>query len=84
MMAFKRPADADYNSVGRYMYNRKPLVKAEATWIEHKEDMITLRGSREHAWLDSLVENFLRMAHCRLIDWAFRSNVRAPSPSLSL
>ncbi|KAF2186441.1 hypothetical protein K469DRAFT_706409 [Zopfia rhizophila CBS 207.26] len=73
MMAFKRPADADYQSVGRYINNRKPLVEEEATWIQHKEDIVTLRTGREHAWLDDVVEGFLKICHCRLIDMLFRS-----------
>lgn len=66
-MAFNRPAPTDYQSVGRYMDNRKPLSEEEASWIYHKEDMITLRPGREHAWLDDVVEGLLKLCHCKLI-----------------
>jgi hypothetical protein len=74
-MAFNKPSNSEYESVGRYMYNRKPLDSDEATWIQHKEDIITIRPSRDHAWLDEVLENFLKICHCQLIDRIFRSKV---------
>ncbi|KAF2675673.1 hypothetical protein K458DRAFT_411061 [Lentithecium fluviatile CBS 122367] len=73
MMALNKPSNSEYQSVGRYMNNRKPLGTEEATWIQHKEDIITLRTGREHAWLDDVVEGFLKLCHCKLIDFVFRS-----------
>jgi hypothetical protein len=73
MMGFMKPAEAERQSVGRYIHNRKPLVQAEATWIHHKDDLVTLRVGREHAWLDSIVEELLRLFHCRLVNFMFRS-----------
>ena len=75
MMAFNKPAEADRQNVGRYLWNRKPLVEVEASWIRHKEDLITLRAGRERAWLDGIVEGFLKLCHCKLIDVIFRSTV---------
>lgn len=68
MMAFNRPASSDYESVGQYMNNRKPLCEEEASWIYHKEDMVALRAGREHAWLDDVVEGLLRLCHGRLVE----------------
>jgi hypothetical protein len=79
MMAFKKPSDSEYQSVGRYMNNRKPLGKSQATWIQHKEDIITIRTGRDHAWLDDMVEGFLKLCHCKLVDMVFRSEVRLHS-----
>jgi hypothetical protein len=78
MMAFNKPSDSEHQSVGRYLNNRKALGKKEATWIHHKEDIITLRTSTDHAWLDDVVEGFLKLCHCKLIDKVFRSKVRLP------
>lgn len=75
MMSFNRPSDSEYQSVGRYMNNRQTLGEVEATWIQHKEDIITLRTRRDHAWLDDIVEGFLKLCHCKLIDVIFRSKV---------
>ncbi|KAF2028209.1 hypothetical protein EK21DRAFT_114124 [Setomelanomma holmii] len=73
MMSFKKPSNSEYQSVGRYLNNRQALVEKEATWIQHKEDIITLRTGRDHAWLDDIIEGLLRLCHCRLIDLLFRS-----------
>jgi hypothetical protein len=78
MLALSKPSDSEYESVGRYMHNRKPLDAKEATWIRHKEDIVTLRAGREHAWLDDVVEGGLKYFHCKLIDKLFRSEVRYP------
>jgi hypothetical protein len=73
MMAFKKPSDSEYQSVGRYMNNRKPQGEEEETWVHHKEDIISLRSGREHTWLDDAVESFLRLCHCKIIDVVFCS-----------
>ncbi|KAF2470786.1 uncharacterized protein BDR25DRAFT_32466 [Lindgomyces ingoldianus] len=73
MRGFSKPADADWQSVGRYIYNRKALVEEEASWIQHKDDLLTLKAGREHAWLDDVVEGLLKVCHCKLIDIMFRS-----------
>jgi hypothetical protein len=75
LMAFEKPAEAERESVGRYLSNRKPLVQQEASWVHHKEDLITLRATSEHSWLDSIVESILKICHCELIDFLFRSKV---------
>jgi hypothetical protein len=60
MMALNRPSDADYKSVWTHMDNRKPVARPESTWVNKKEDLITLRAGREHAWLDSVIEKCLQ------------------------
>jgi hypothetical protein len=76
MMAFKKPTASEYQSVGRYMNNRKALAGDEATWIQHKEDIITLRTDREGGWLDDIIEAFLTKCRCKLVNMIFRSEVR--------
>jgi hypothetical protein len=76
MMAFGKPSEADRQNVGRYIYNRKPLVQAEEEWFHWRDDLITLKPGREHAWLDGVVESILQMCHCGPIDFLFRSQVR--------
>ncbi|KAF2268848.1 hypothetical protein CC78DRAFT_510082 [Lojkania enalia] len=80
MMAFTKPAEADRQNVGRYIWNRKPLVRVEASWIQHRDDLITIRAGREHAWLDGVVECILQACHCKLIDVIFRSKVQDNTP----
>lgn len=67
-MAFNRPSDADYKSVVNYVEKERPLCKDDESWIYHKEDIITLRAGREHAWLDNRIERALKCFHCKLID----------------
>jgi hypothetical protein len=75
MMSFNKPSESEYQSVGKYLDNRQALGEKEKTWIQHKEDIITLRTGRDGGWLDDMVEGFLKLCHCSLIDWVFRSKV---------
>jgi hypothetical protein len=64
--------------VENFINNRQPLVPSEQSFIYCKEDLITLRPGREHAWLDCAVERLLRISRCRTIQvchvyvWVFR------------
>jgi hypothetical protein len=78
MMSFGKPDDSDRQSVGRYIHNRNCLIDGEASWIQQRDDLITLRAGREHAWFDGVVEGILKVCHCRLIDTLFRSEVSHP------
>ncbi|KAK4540333.1 hypothetical protein LTR36_009290, partial [Oleoguttula mirabilis] len=60
MMTFNRPSGSEYTSVYNYLDNEKPIHKLERSYIEHKEDLVTLRPGREHAWLDRSIEFLLR------------------------
>ena len=50
------------------MFNRKPLIESERSWIYHKEDLLTLRAGREHAWLDDGIEHLLRWFHSPIVE----------------
>ena len=64
-----KPSSSEYTSVVNFVRNEKvPLVKADAAFIWHKDDLVTLRPGREYAWLDSFIERFLRAFHCKLIE----------------
>jgi hypothetical protein len=75
-LALNKPARADYNSVDSFCTN-EPLACDENSWIQYKEDLITLRPGREHAWLDAGIERLLRWCHCSLVEYIFCSPVRA-------
>lgn len=62
------PSKADYRSVVNYLNNVKPIQKTERSFIQHKEDLVTLRPGREHAWLDGVIERILRIFHCKLVE----------------
>lgn len=60
LMAANRPSSSEYRSVRNYINRNKPLIPAELEYIKHKEDLITLRPGRDHAWLDRSIERTLQ------------------------
>jgi hypothetical protein len=66
LVGLNRPAERDYESVSNYIWRESPLCEDEEEWIRHKEDLVTLRLGREHAWLDSAIEHVLKTFNC---DW---------------
>lgn len=42
------------------------LFEEESGFIYEKEDLITLRPGREHAWLDDMIERILQVFRCKL------------------
>jgi hypothetical protein len=72
--ALKRPSNSDIHSVDSFMIE-EPLAQDENTWIQHQEDLVTLRAGREHAWLDAGIEHLLRYFRCDLIEYWFCSPV---------
>ncbi|EON69660.1 hypothetical protein W97_08941 [Coniosporium apollinis CBS 100218] len=68
LVSLNKPSSAEYTSVERYLDNNNPLQQEEASFVYHKEDLITLRPGREHAWLDAAVEKLLRWTHCNIIE----------------
>ena len=68
MKALDQPSSRDYRSVLYFMENDGgQLPEAESSFIYEKEDLVTLRPGREHAWLDTLLERILRLCRCRLL-----------------
>jgi hypothetical protein len=66
MISFNKPAKSDHQSVINYMDHKKPLIDKDAQWISNREDLVALRAGREHAWLDSSIEHFLKWVQCTL------------------
>ena len=44
------------------------LFEEESAYIYEKEDLVTLRPGRDHAWLDNLLERLLRIIRCRPVE----------------
>ena len=63
MMTYNQPSNAEYQSVHNYLDNKHPIKADQRAYIRHKEDLVTLRPGREHAWLDKCIEHGLRMLH---------------------
>jgi hypothetical protein len=58
--AMNKPTSGEQCSVRNWMENVDPVCEADASFVEHKEDLITLRPGREHAWLDAGIEKVLQ------------------------
>ncbi len=55
-------------SVEAWINNVKPCHDAEHSFIYRKEDLVTLRPGREHAWLDSSVKRLLKICNCKPVE----------------
>ncbi|KAL8903574.1 MAG: hypothetical protein Q9171_007361, partial [Xanthocarpia ochracea] len=68
LKALEKPSARDYRSVIHYMENDGGQVyEDEMSWIYDKEDLVSLRPGREHAWLDGMLERLLKVCRCRLV-----------------
>lgn len=70
-MSFSKPASDEWQSVENYIWNKKQVEEKETNFIYHKEDLVTLRPGREHAWLDSSVEKLLKWLNCGPVEVSF-------------
>ncbi|KAL8849436.1 MAG: hypothetical protein Q9221_005608 [Calogaya cf. arnoldii] len=65
LKALDKPASRDYRSVLHYMENDGgQMFENEMSWIYDKEDLVSLRPGREHAWLDGMLERLLKYIFC--------------------
>lgn len=87
LQALEKPSSKDYRSVLRYMeMGGGQLFEEEQAWIYEKEDLVTLRPGREHAWLDGILERLLRLFRgIRIVRWIFctaETNARTDNPKI--
>ncbi|KAI9894817.1 MAG: hypothetical protein M1814_000036 [Vezdaea aestivalis] len=60
LRVFNRPSQHDHGNIATFFGNYNPLGIKEAQIFCNREDLITLRPGREHAWLDRVVEGCIR------------------------
>ncbi|KAL8734042.1 MAG: hypothetical protein Q9166_001803 [cf. Caloplaca sp. 2 TL-2023] len=66
LKGLEKPSARDYRSVLHYMENDGGQVyEEEMSWIYDKEDLVSLRPGREHAWLDGMLERLLKETNAR-------------------
>lgn len=63
-----RPGAGEYESVIHYLDGTQTLPEKQSSYIRWREDLVTLRPGREHAWLDRAIEKSLKFTRCRPID----------------
>ncbi|KAI9653000.1 MAG: hypothetical protein M1821_007753 [Bathelium mastoideum] len=66
LVSLNKPAMGDWRSIVNYIDDVKPQVLDERSWIRHREDLVTLRPGREHAWLDASIEHILKFLQTKL------------------
>jgi hypothetical protein len=79
MVAMNRPSSSEYDSVENFIANQRPLVDSQASSYYHREDLISLRPGREHAWLDATIETTLRKLNCDFVEVSKTTPVRFQS-----
>ncbi|KAB8289845.1 hypothetical protein EYC80_010477 [Monilinia laxa] len=68
---FDRPMTGDHLRLKDYFDRKAPLCTDEQEWILQKEDLITLKPSRDNTWLDTVVEKIPQNFPCRLTRYIF-------------
>ena len=58
------------------------MYEREMSWIYDKEDLVSLRPGREHAWLDGMLERLLKVCRCGLVRVS-RYNNRLPNRTIT-
>ncbi|KAF7936085.1 uncharacterized protein EAE98_002304 [Botrytis deweyae] len=61
-----RPTTMDYVRVRSYFDEQSPLCTSEQAYILCKEDLITLKPSRENTWLDGIIQKIPQKFPSRL------------------
>lgn len=73
MMLLRKPSSSEYSSLRNYCNYSGNLSDLDEEWVQCKEDLITLRPGREHAWLDRMIEKFLQSFTCKVARHVFCS-----------
>ncbi|KAL8840065.1 MAG: hypothetical protein Q9176_004087 [Flavoplaca citrina] len=86
LKTLEKPAARDYRSVLHFMENDGgAMYEREMSWIYDKEDLVSLRPGREHAWLDGMLERLLKVCRCGLVRYIFctpETNARTDNPAI--
>ncbi|KAI4266067.1 MAG: hypothetical protein L6R38_008979, partial [Xanthoria sp. 2 TBL-2021] len=84
--ALEKPSARDYRSVLHYMENDGgQMFEKDMSWIYDKEDLVSLRPGREHAWLDGMLERLLKVCRCGFVRYIFctpETNARTDNPAI--
>lgn len=64
--SMRHPTTSEYRSLRNLCHYEQQLSERDEAWVKWKEDMVTLRPGRDHAWLDTAIETALRLFNCKL------------------
>jgi hypothetical protein len=65
-MSSNRPTTNEIRSVHSYLLDKFPVHEREQEYIQWREDLVTLRPGRDHAWLDRGIESCLHTLQGRV------------------
>lgn len=78
MRSFERPTERDHQSVFNYMWNTKPIVEREASWVQMKEDLVALRPPKEPDWLEARIGGAIVFLGWRFLQVSKTCTVECP------
>ncbi|KAJ0119570.1 hypothetical protein J7T55_013773 [Diaporthe amygdali] len=70
LAALERPSNFERTSVLNFFLNKQPIVSQEG-YIGNRADLVTLKATRDDAWLDRQILRLLVRANNRLLSWIF-------------
>lgn len=70
LTTLEKPAHYEWKNVSRFITDAKPVVEREAGWIGWRKDLVTIRGAREHAYFDAIMETIIN--HVKSSRWLKR------------
>ena len=80
LTAFEAPEQYEYKAVRQYVVDTKPLVIRELDWIKVDNDIVSLRGPKEHGQLGAALEkglNWLIQSKSIQVSATFISGLRS-------
>lgn len=63
----RHPTASEYRSLRNYCDWERQISERDEEWVYCREDMVTLRPGRDHAWLDRAIETVLRLFNWKLM-----------------
>ncbi|KAF7944035.1 hypothetical protein EAE96_010445 [Botrytis aclada] len=69
--SFDKPRTADLLRLKRYIYWNGNLCGRDQEWILKKDDLITVKPTRDNTWLDTVIEQIKQCFPCRLTRYIF-------------
>ncbi|KAF7888835.1 hypothetical protein EAF00_009135 [Botryotinia globosa] len=68
--SFDKPRESDRLRLKNYS-DRNPLCSRDSEWLLRKDDLITLKPTRDNTWLDTVIEQIPQCFPCRLTRYIF-------------
>ncbi|KAF7905680.1 hypothetical protein EAE99_012041 [Botrytis elliptica] len=74
LASFDKPRESDRLRLKSYS-DSNPLCARDGQWILRKDDLVTLKPTRDNSWLDTVIEQIPQRFPCRLTRYIFCTTV---------